>query len=743
MKNKTIIVSNRLPLNVTIQDSEVVVTPSVGGLATGMKSIHQNSESLWIGWAGIPTDELPESLENEIKNLAYLEKCISVPLIHQEVEDYYFGFSNRALWPLFHYFMDYVEYDENHWNAYKSVNEKFAEVIFAYLNEGDKIWIHDYQLLLLPKLIKEKRPDVSVGFFLHIPFPSYEIFRTLPWREEILEGMLGADLIGFHTYDYERHFISSISRILHYETHINSIRVNGRVIRVDSFPMGIDFEKFHQEALHQADKNVQTLLKKRLEQNRELSPDAKFILSIDRLDYTKGIAKRLEVLDYFLEKYPEYHERVRLIMLAVPSRENVPQYQQLKKEVDELVGKINGKYSTATWVPVWYFYRSLPFEELVELYTSCEIAFLTPIRDGMNLVAKEYIASRVDLTGVLILSEMAGVSQEMNDALLINPNDYRQMAEALKKALEMPEEEQILRNKILQKRVQRYDVEKWASAFMDALESASALKKEKQTRFLNQKNREKIFQEFQLADSKIFLLDYDGTLAPYHTNPEMAIPSPEVYEILAQLVEYGVEVAVIRGRDRFFLDSHFGHLPIKLVAEHGVWLKKSNSNWKKSQNLQNDWMQSIRPILENFVDRTPGSFLEEKEYSLVWHYRKVAPGLSEIRANELTNVLRSLLLNSNVVVMQGSKVLEVKNGSITKGNAVSTLLNKNYDFIFSIGDDWTDEFMFKQLPDSSITVKVGNSETSARYFVENQEDVIQLLNEFLKVEELKLNRNLG
>ncbi|MGB6083087.1 bifunctional alpha,alpha-trehalose-phosphate synthase (UDP-forming)/trehalose-phosphatase [Moheibacter sp.] len=732
MKNKTIIVSNRLPLNVFLEDTgEVKVSPSVGGLATGMKSIHQNSESLWIGWAGIPSDEIDESTTKEIKNLAYNENCISVPLSEEEIEEYYFGFSNRVLWPLFHYFMEYVDYDEDHWKTYKKVNEKFAETILEHLDEGDKVWVHDYQLLLVPQLIKEKRPDVSVGFFLHIPFPSYEIFRTLPWREEILEGILGADLIGFHTYDYERHFISSVSRVLHYDTNINSIHAGSRIIKVDSFPMGIDYEKFHQEAEKQKNKNEKTLLKTRLEQNRALAPDAKFILSIDRLDYTKGIAKRLEALEYFLEKYPEYNEKVRLIMLAVPSRENVPQYQQLKKEVDELVGKINGKFSTATWVPVWYFYRSLPFEELVELYTSCEIAFLTPIRDGMNLVAKEYIASRTDQTGVLILSEMAGVAQEMNDALLINPNDYNQMAEALKTALEMPLEEQISRNQILQKRIKRYNVEKWASAFMEALNSTTQLKEEKLTRFLGKSNFEKIISKFKASQSRIFLLDYDGTLTAYHKNPEKAVPSYELYNVLNQLIQNQVEIIIISGRDRAFLDRHFGHLPIQLVAEHGVWIKNSGSKWKMSQNLQKDWMESIRPIIENFVDRTPGSFLEEKEYSLVWHYRKVAPGLRDIRSNELSNVLRGLLANSNIAVMQGNKVLEVKSGSINKGNAANTFLSKPYDFIFTIGDDWTDEFMFQQVPEHAVSVKVGTTETDAKYFVENQTSVISLLKGFL------------
>src|SRR5690606_23106043 len=355
----------------------------------------------------------------------------------------------------------------------------------------------------------------------------------------------------------------------------------------------------------------------------------------------------------------------------------------------------------------------------IELYTSCEIAFLTPIRDGMNLVAKEYIASRTDQTGVLILSEMAGVAQEMNDALLINPNDYNQMAEALKTALEMPLEEQISRNQILQKRIKRYNVEKWASAFMEALNSTTQLKEEKLTRFLGKSNFEKIISKFKASQSRIFLLDYDGTLTAYHKNPEKAVPSYELYNVLNQLIQNQVEIIIISGRDRAFLDRHLGHLPIQLVAEHGVWIKNSGSKWKMSQNLQKDWMESIRPIIENFVDRTPGSFLEEKEYSLVWHYRKVAPGLRDIRSNELSNVLRGLLANSNIAVMQGNKVLEVKSGSINKGNAANTFLSKPYDFIFTIGDDWTDEFMFQQVPEHAVSVKVGTTETDAKYFVEN------------------------
>ncbi len=733
MKNKTLIVSNRLPLNVSVENGEVKVSPSVGGLATGMKSIHQNSESVWIGWAGIASDDLDAATEMKIKELSEKEKCIPVSLSEQELEEYYYGFSNRILWPLFHYFTEYAHFEGVFWETYKKVNEKFAEEVLKHLKPGDKVWVHDYQLLLVPQLIKEKRPDVSIGFFLHIPFPSYEVFRTLPWREELLRGILGADLVGFHTYDYERHFLSSVSRVLRYDINISSIHSGNRLVKVDSFPMGIDYEKFHQAAIDHFNKpeEEKTSLQIRMEQNKKLVPDGKMILSIDRLDYTKGMAKRLKAFEYFLDKNPDYHEKVRLVMLAVPSRENVPQYKRLKKEIDELVGHINGKFSTVTWAPIWYFYRSLPFEELIELYTSSDVAFLTPIRDGMNLVAKEYIASRVDKTGVLILSEMAGVSHEMNDALLINPNDNHQMSEALKRALEMPVEEQISRNSIMQKRIKRYNVEKWASAFMEALTVAGKLKDEKMTRYLGYKNHDKVIADFKASKNKIFFLDYDGTLTGYHSDPEKAVPDAELYEILNRMIVQNIEIVIISGRDRFFLEKHFGHLAISLVAEHGVWTKEINSEWKISQNLDKTWMESIRPIIENFVDRTPGSFLEEKEYSLVWHYRKAATGFGEIRANELNNVLTGLLANSQVAVMQGNKILEVKNGNIDKGNAANHFLNKPYDFVFAIGDDWTDEYLFKQIPQHAISIKVGTGDTAAKYYIENQTKVKDLLKAFL------------
>ncbi len=312
---RLIIVSNRLPQTINISDNESIeITPSVGGLATGMKSIYKNYESKWYGWPGFGENEISKNTKNTIENRLSQENCIPVYIDKEDEELYYTGFSNKTIWPLFHYFMQFTEYEDNQWDAYVRVNRKFAEAILKNIKEGDKIWIHDYHLLLLPKLIRQEFPDVSIGFFLHIPFPSYEIYRVLPWREELLEGMLGADIIGFHTYDYERHFLSSVRRLFGHETYFNQINLENRIVKTDAFPMGIDYEKFNSAALlsGQNQPDEQSEIKAEIEKFYKVNPDCKLILSIDRLDYSKGIPNRLTAFEHFLNKYPEYHGKVTL-----------------------------------------------------------------------------------------------------------------------------------------------------------------------------------------------------------------------------------------------------------------------------------------------------------------------------------------------------------------------------------------------------------------------------------------------
>ncbi|MFS4468024.1 bifunctional alpha,alpha-trehalose-phosphate synthase (UDP-forming)/trehalose-phosphatase [Maribacter sp. 2210JD10-5] len=731
---KTIIISNRLPVQLQISNGNITAVPSVGGLATGMKSVHSGGDSLWIGWSGLTDEEIPDEIAPKIDKALAEHGSSKVRLTKQEVDGFYFGFSNRTIWPLFHYFLEYSEFELDSWETYKAVNQKFADAILEKADDDDIIWVHDYQLMLVPQMVREKRPNTSIGFFLHIPFPSFEIFRTLPWRREILQGLLGSDLIGFHTYDYERHFLSSVRRLLGLEVSFNDIYQDERVIKVDSFPMGIDYKKFSEAAKEHGERgeDQKSELQKRLDTHKKSAPDTKFFLSIDRLDYTKGIAKRLNAFEYFLNKYPEYKEKVRLIILAVPSRSNVPQYKLLKKEIDELVGRINGELSTVSWTPIWYFYRSMPFENLIDLYTTCDIAWLTPIRDGMNLVAKEYIATRTDKTGVLILSEMAGSANEMNESLLINPNNFEQIADTLYKAINMPEAEQQQRNALLQKRLERYNVEKWANDFMTSLVNQKEKDQTYISRRLSVDLMNVIMKDYKKAKRRLVFLDYDGTLAGFHNDPQKASPDEALYELLDDISsQENTDMYLISGRDKETFTKWFLPKKYNMIVEHGVWISQGGEAFRMLENVKKDWMEKILPVLESFVDRTPGSFVEEKNYSLAWHYRNTDPDFGQKRAVELNTVLTSLIANDDLSVLNGNKVMEIKSSNVNKGRASMRVYSEQeYDFVFAIGDDWTDEFMFQELPEDSVTVKVGRQKTQARYFVDNTKNVRDILARF-------------
>ncbi len=729
--NKIHIVSNRLPLSIKQEEDRFSFTPSVGGLATGMRSIYKDFGGQWIGWSGIPSDDLNETQIAQIDERLLDESCQAVHLSGEEINLYYEGFSNDVIWPLFHYFTQHIEYNPEYWEAYKAVNQKFADKVLEVAEPGDSIWVHDYQLLLVPQMIRDKMPDVTIGFFLHIPFPSFEVFRILPWRKELIAGILGADLIGFHTYDYERHFFSSVRRLLGYDVSFNQIHVENRIILGDAFPMGIDYAKFKDKASEVFRKSLpeKSELHKELEKYFLMSPDRKLVLSIDRLDYTKGIPNRIRAFECFLEKYPEYRNRVTLIMLVVPSRAEVEQYKLLKSEIDELVGRINGRFGGINYTPIWYFYRSLPFDNLIELYSSCDVALVTPVRDGMNLVAKEYIASRINQTGVMVISEMAGVAKELGEAIIINPNNEAEIAEALHQALNMPLEEQRARMSVLQQRISRYDVFKWASEFVESLEKVQTIQQNYLAKKITPNVRKELVVHFKAAQKRAIFLDYDGTLVGFKNDPQAALPDEELHSILTTLEgDPRNMVTIISGRDRDTLEKWLGHHKVNLITEHGVWLRRIGGEWEMIENLNSNWKPLIRPLLESYVDRTPGTFIEEKNYSLVWHFRKAEPEQGEMRANELKDELHTMVANHNLEIMEGNKVIEVKAGGINKGVAAMRLLkNQEVDNIIAIGDDWTDEYMFRELPQSAVTVKVGLKNTAASYKVESVNSVRALL----------------
>jgi len=736
---RLIIVSNRLPVGVNKTDDGINIKPSMGGLATGLKSFYKEYDSKWFGWSGFDKSDFSKNELAQIEEVFEKERCEPVYLSQKDVDLYYYGFSNETVWPLFHYFPQYTEYSKETWDSYVKVNRKFADAVIPHLKPGDKVWVQDYHLLLLPKMIKDEFPSVSIGFFLHIPFPSYELFRLLPWRMEILEGLLGADLIGFHTYDYERHFLSCVRRLMGHETIFNRIRLETRVVKVDAFPMGIDYDKFHNAALQHQQRALKdkSKLQREIEKYFLMSPDRKLIISIDRLDYSKGISKRLEAFEYFLENYPEFREKITLILLAVPSRTNVEQYQIMKSEVDELVGRINGKFGDINWTPIWYFYRALPFEDLIDLYASAEIALITPIRDGMNLVAKEYVASKTNSKGVLILSEMAGAAKELSEAIIVNPNNVEEIAEAIKNAANLPDEQQIERNKILQSRLSRYNIEKWANDFVASMDLVKEMQENYLAKKINEDIQERIVERYQKAKKRILFIDYDGTLVDFQKNPTDAKPDKALVEMLDTLAEDEKNrVVLISGRDKDTFDSWFNNKNYTLIVEHGIWSKRPREDWEIIEPLNSDWKMIIRPVIEFYSDRTPGTFIEEKNFSLVWHYRKADPDLGNLRAIELKDELTSLVSNLNLEIMEGNKVIEIKTSGINKGRAaLNHIRGDDFDFIFGIGDDWTDEYLFEALPRNAVTIKVGIKNTDAKYNLESVKEVRKLISRMVEMKQ--------
>lgn len=737
--SRLIFVSNRLPVSISKKKNDISVEPSVGGLATGMKTFYKTHDSLWFGWPGINQSKISSAERKIIDEKLLKEKCKPVYLSKHDLNQYYYGFSNKTLWPLFHYFNQFTEYREDMWKSYKKVNEFFAKELLKEIREDDIVWVHDYHLFLLPQLIRKKFPKISIGFFLHIPFPSYEVFRLLPWRNELLKGVLGADLIGFHTYDYQRHFMSSVRRLLGYDEHFNQIHVDHREVVVDAFPMGIDYDRFHNMAIEVLKKSSQrkSSIKRLIDETQEKSEYNKLILSMDRLDYSKGIPARLEAFERFLERNKNYHERVSMILLAVPSRTNVDSYRELKRTVDEMVGRINGDFGTINWTPIRYFYRSLPFEQIVELYVHSDIALVTPIRDGMNLIAKEYLASKTEGDGVLILSEMAGSVKELGEALIVNPNDTNNIVDSIEEALKLTPAQQKERNKNMLERLRRYDVVKWATDFMDKLKENKQKQLQLENKRLDPEMVEKIIDNYQTSSKRMLLLDYDGTMIPYKKDYSKAGPDRELKKILEPLSEDPKNcTVVISGRDKETISKWFTDFRICSIAEHGVWIRDKSMEWEMIEPLRNEWKEDIRPLFQHFVDRTPGSFIEEKNYSLVWHFRKTDPGLGTIRSRELKDELISLTTNLNLEILEGSKVIEVKSLGINKGRAVRKKLpDENWDFILAIGNDWTDEYLYEVLPSSAYTINVGFRNTHARYCIESVKDVRDLLRKIVSVTE--------
>jgi trehalose 6-phosphate synthase/phosphatase len=727
---RLLIVSNRLPFQAKLKNRKIVLKESDGGLVSALKSYFESSDNqhlfsstLWIGSADFQGKHWQKIRQRHLSEMQYDVEPIF--LEKRTYSKYYNGFCNATLWPLFHYFPSFVDFDVETFNEYEEVNRIFADKIVSMMEPGDTVWIHDYQLMLVPGMIRAQRPDATIGFFLHIPFPSFEVFRLLhrPWKEKIIHGLLGADLVGFHTHEYVQHFLKSVQMTMGYDHQFRNILLPTRSVRTEMFPLGIDYEKFNQSI--QLDKVVQ--LKDTIRKN---FGDKKIIFSVDRLDYTKGITHRLLGFERFIELHPEWKEKVVFVQVVVPSRQIVSKYTERKKMIEGEVGRINGRYSNLHWQPVIYRYNQLSFEELSSLYNAADIGLVTPLRDGMNLVAKEFIASKSD-TGVLILSELAGAANEMGEAIQVNPMDKNEVSQAILAALVMEPEIQKQKLETLQQRLKDYTVVDWMNDFLNELSETKGFQKSQETKHLSGTSFSKFTNDFAKSNKRALLLDYDGTLVPYSKHPSLAIPDDNLINLLRKLAsDDRNDITIVSGRDSLSLQKWFSDLPINLVSEHGAAMRLKNREWQYFLDTEDSWKKIILPTLTLFSQRSPGSFTEEKNHTLVWHYRNVEADLGFIRSRELLDNLHHLVRNSNLNIIDGNKVIEVRNAGVDKGTITRRLLDATqYDFVMAVGDDKTDEDMFKVLDQNAYTIKIGQGHTLANYFLKDQKEMTKLLND--------------
>jgi trehalose 6-phosphate synthase/phosphatase len=730
--DRLVLVSYRLPFRVLRNK----VAQNSGGLVSAVLSLAQTGntdkptplggkEVVWIG----KSDDTPEEWA-KVKGQTGPFDLVPVFVEDKLDEKYYGGFCNDMIWPLFHYFSSIANFDAAYFDAYQKAQAVFVEQVLKTIRPTDLVWIHDYHLMLLPEIIRRQFPDAQIGFFLHIPFPSFEIFRLMPrpWRQAILRGILGADLVGFHTFDYTQYFLRAVSRTLGAETTPNSAIVENRFVKVETFPLGIDYGKFSEAA-------QSAPVEREIQKLQRILGNMKLIFSVDRLDYSKGLQHRLSGFEYFLEKNPRWREKVVFDMVVVPSRDTIARYREMKKEIEADVGRINGKYGSMGWRPLVYEYRSLPFAEMVALYCLSNVGLITPLRDGMNLVAKEYLACQKNDPGVLILSEMAGAAAELSEAILINPTDKQEVASAIAQALEMskPERQVVLGR--MQHRLRSYDVYSWARDFFDTMGRSKNEQQARKVRLLSPAVEDQIVRQYRDASRRIIMLDYDGTLVPFARYPEGAAPSESVMTMLKHLSADARNTLVITsGRERAFLDKWFGDLKIVLVAEHGAFIRVVPAEWSGDVDPDPAWKQQVLPVLQRYAERCTGAFIDEKEQSLVWHYRNADAAIALLRSQELKDELRETVShNSKLQVMEGNKIIEVKRSGYDKGTAAVKLLGMaTYDFVLAIGDDKTDEDLFPALPAGAITIKIGLSPSLAKYNLRDQKEVSGLMERLLK-----------
>ncbi|KAK7462851.1 hypothetical protein VKT23_007427 [Stygiomarasmius scandens] len=705
------------------------LSPRYGHAAmiSGIRSLSTTHEQLIIGWTGdvqstTPGENIPEEniseedkkeLEEALRGYQPKEtgsadlddekdekKTVYVPvwMPGKVAHGHYDGYCKQILWPLFHYLLwqdvatEYASAD-SHYPFYEAANAAFARRICEVYRPGDLIWIHDYHLLLLPKMVREHIPEVILGLFVHTPFPSSEVFRCLPRRKEILDGMLGANLVCFQTYSYSRHFISTCIRVCGYEASSRGIDVEGHVTSVLHCPVGVDAERVSRDLTRPG-------IKPKFDALRTLYEGKKIIVGRDKLDVVKGVLQKLRAFEKLLQDYPEWIGNVVMIQVTSPALSDSP---KLERQVSELVAHINGEYGSLDFIPCHHYHQTLKKDEFYALLSVADLAVITPLRDGMNTTSMEFvIAQEKTKKSPSVLSEFMGISKHMEDALQVNPWNLGDVAAAMNRGLLMPESEKESRHAKLHKVVTTHTSHSWAAVLVKMLlGQVGGANTARRTPYIP---KELLQKKYIDAKKRLFLFDYDGTLAPIVKVPSMAVPSEETLTALKQLCDDPKNIVyIISGRDGEFLEQHLGHLKnLGFSAEHGGFVREpGNDQWMNfTEALDMSWMTEVHEIFRYYTERTTGSQIEVKKSSITWHYRSADPEWGQFQCRQCQDLLENNLAHKRPIeVLVGKKNLEVRPIAVNKGEIVKRILYHNPDaeFIFCAGDDKTDEDMFRAL----------------------------------------------
>lgn len=723
---KKFFVSNRLPFSYDVKTGGV--NRSTGGLVSALLGAKLQDNFSWFGFVS-------DSREAELlraPEVAHKSGFVVEPVyIDKKVYDgYYNRFCNDVLWPLFHYENQYVQFRRKDWNQYIEANRIMADAIIRAAEPNSSVWIHDFHFFLLPEMIKTARPDIEIGFFLHIPFPSSEIYRQLPVRKEILKSLTYCNLLGFHDYSYLRHFLVSLKFILGLDSTFFKVDMDHNVLNLGIYPISIESEEIDKRS---SSENVKAIV----EQYQKDIPVEFLILGIDRLDYTKGLELKLKGFRRLLQKYPDVRGKVSLLQVAVPTRINVPGYVRLKREIDQLVGMINGEFGNPSYVPVNYIYNTIEIDVLLALYRRAQCALVTSKRDGMNLVCMEYVVAQGEGgDGVLVLSEFTGAASLLGDALLVNPWDEDSIADAVYQGFKMPSSVRTERLRGMQTVLSKYSSTEWAKTFLKDLAKTATTKKiirAKKLRPYDDIAKPQIHDAIQSKREINLILDYDGTLVSHKKTPRLAV-LPDQERVLLQDLTKFLNIFIVSGRDRDFLTSQFGDLNVNLVAEHGAYVFERENGWvsKVTSNIE-VWYPEVLRVMQDYADRVPMSFVEQKMSSIVWHYRESPKKFAEFQANKLDEELQVAFANQPVVVSAGASIIEARATECNKGNFVKGLAESKGEqsLIICLGDDRTDEDMFRALGPGGLTIKVGLGDTIANYQLADQTEVFKFLNNLL------------